>query len=125
MGYFEGQIDLLRLKNVVVTSLNDEVQGRTIEGVFIPLDANDIKLVLNSMGKETAWFHFVAWAIKTSNAYGQTHCIKQTFTKERVNVMTQEEREHAPFIGGMRLRDAHSKRGSMKKYNNDLDSLPF
>tara|TARA_R110002126_G_scaffold197836_3_gene345554 strand:- start:1554 stop:1919 length:366 start_codon:yes stop_codon:yes gene_type:complete len=118
-----GRINLAQLKHVI-----QKQKGKTgmIEGVFIPIKIND----LFKTEKGNIYLDLIAFDA-VNKEYKQTHAIKQSFSKEKYEGMTDEERKSTPFLGHLNVNVGKSE----QKPNiiNDIDhsssseddNLPF
>lgn len=71
-------------------------QGKEVEGIFIPFDANKI-----FVGTKGMYFDMVAFPIKKTGESKDTHIIKQSFSKEEREKMTKEQQDNMPIFGNM------------------------
>lgn len=94
-------INLLRLKNVLIT----ECKGRTEtkKGLFIPIEDNDLFVSFDeNLKPKSIILSLTAWALKEEGKFGDTHLIKQSFSKEFREAMSEEELKNQPILGNMK-----------------------
>lgn len=95
--------NLLKMKNACIVHLKSERTGVVKRGVFIPIEENDLYESLDESLKTKGVFLGInAWLLKTKGQYGDTHLLKQNFSKEFRESLTKEEIENAPIIGNMK-----------------------
>lgn len=118
---YDKSINLLRLKNVLIT----ECKGKTMtkKGLFIPIEDNDLYVSLDENLKPKAvLLDLVAWELKEEGKYGDTHIIKQAFSKEFRDAMTEDEYKKQPILGSMKPM---SKPEPFMQVSVVEDDLPF
>lgn len=94
MDNYQLNIDLLRLQGAFVTNIKDREQTKRC--VCIPID--DAGLYV---GQKGCYLDLAAFQLQNSQ-YGDTHCVKQSLSKQKRDAMTEEERKALPIIGNMR-----------------------
>lgn len=98
---YSQSINLLKLKNVLIT----ECKGRTTtkKGLFIPIDDNDLFVSFDeNLKPKSILLNLAAWALKGEGKFGDTHLIKQSFSKEFREAMSEEEFKNQPILGNMK-----------------------
>lgn len=95
MANYGIRIDLLKLKGAAVRNL----QGRTATKrcLIIPVDECDGMY----LGEKGCYLNCTAIEMKEQK-YQDTHCIKPEIPKEKRELMSEEERNAVPIIGGLR-----------------------
>lgn len=97
--------------------------GKPVKGMFVPFEANDIK----ETEKGGLYFNLVAFPMKEAKDWG-THIVKQSFSKEQREKMSEEEQREKPIIGNLTVDNTPSETvndaGAGKTFTPD-DDLPF
>lgn len=104
MGNYKIKINLLRLQGAFVTTLKGKTSAKRC--LCIPID--DAHLFL---GEKGCYLDANAWEMRDPNAFGASHYIKQRFTKEVHNALTEEQRRAIPILGDMSPRQEYSADG--------------
>ena len=113
-----GNINLRQLKHALM------VTPKGARAIIIPIEAN--KLI---EGKKGVYLNLVGFDYedKSDKQYKDTHLLKQSFSKEELAKMTEEERKALPILGNMRV--AGSSHGEAEPNGSDEvvteDDLPF
>lgn len=87
-------INLFKLKNTGITELTGKSKV-TKRCLVIPIDDNELYT-----SEKGVYLNLMAFP--TDKVENQTHMIKQSFDKERLERMTEEERRAIPILGGIR-----------------------
>lgn len=87
----QGSIDLMKLDGATVTM----IRGRNY--VAIPIDTNDIY-----MKNSSAYLLLNIYERKQVGRYGETHTVKQGFSRGFIERMGQEAIKDKPFLGGFK-----------------------
>lgn len=98
------------------------------ECLVIPLAPNKI-----FKGKKTYSLDLVAWPYKTKPENSKdTHYIKQSFTKDEINAMSEEEKANLKFFGNLIVWDQQDNNAESKEFSGVMmnppsssDDLPF
>ena len=101
-----GKLNLAALKHVVF-----EQKGKSgmVKGIFIPIEANTL-----FEGKEGAvYLDLVAFEMKEKKDYA-THIVKQNFSKEVREKMSDEEKSAQPILGNL-----NADSGAPREANNN------
>lgn len=100
---YTESINLLKMKNSCVIKLRSEKTGVVKRGIFIPIEENDLyESVDESLKLKGIHLGIASWALKEKGQYGDTHILKQSFSKEFRAKMTEEEIKNAPILGNMK-----------------------
>lgn len=128
MGILQCKIDLLKLKNACVINVNGNAGVK--KGVFIPIEDNNLFVSSNS-----AYINFVAFETLRPGKFGETHIVKQSFGKEILSKMSEEEKKEIPIIGNIRPLEKNNTQQHVEaatyttttssRKEEDADSLPF
>lgn len=114
-----GKINLGALKHV---KMEQKGKSGMVQGIFIPFDVNKIHV-----GEKGIYLDIVAFENKTPNDYS-THMVKQSFSKEVREKMTQEEKTSQPILGSLKTTpmqtEANGDANDGKVVSPD-DDLPF
>lgn len=127
----QGKINLLKLENSGVMKINGH--GTTKLCIVIPIEENDIYL---SVDKDTdkaksAWLSLNVWQNRTESGtdkYGNTHSVKQAFSKQYKERMGEGAIKEKPFIGNMKIWDTSNNATAKVSESADVgddDELPF
>lgn len=92
MSNITMSLDLMKFKNAGITSLTSSKTGNAKRCIIIPIEDND--LVVNEHGVSVNLIAFPFAGKET-----QTHLIKQSFTKEKRDAMTEEQKMALPIMG--------------------------
>ena len=119
-------LNLLKLEKACILS----VQGKfeTKKGVFIPIEDNDIYVSVEGDKPKAAYLSVTAWESREEK-FGQTHYVKQSFSKQFRESAGEETIKNKPIIG-------NGKAIVVKEVNTDYkapeieadpftDNLPF
>lgn len=87
----QGSIDLMKLDGATVTT----IRGRNY--VAIPIDTNDIY-----MKNSSAYLSLNIYERRQVGRYGETHTVKQGFSRGFIERMGQEAIKDKPFLGGFK-----------------------
>lgn len=122
----KGKINMAAFKHVIM-----EKKGKSgmVKGLFIPIEANSL---FTSKDGKKFYFDMIAFERKNgADEYGNTHIIKQSFSKEARDAMSEEEQKKQPIFGNIQAsvytpEDASNNVAEGQVFNdgND-DDLPF
>lgn len=129
MSNITMSLDLMRFKNAGVTTLTSSKTGKAKKCVIIPIEDNS--LLVNEHGISVNLIGFPYDGKET-----QTHLIKQSFTKEKRDAMTEEEKKALPILGCVwkpkeytpEAEDSYSAPQQFSEQGADagtIDDLPF
>ena len=119
------KLNLAILKHKVL-----ELKGKSgmVKGIFIPIEANHL---YHSVEKGNVYLDLVGFDI-TKPAEGQkdTHLVKQSFSKEIREKMTEEEKKAVPVIGNHTVLGSGGSAAAPQTMDDpldsgDMDELPF
>lgn len=114
---------------ITLTSLNHVIKtmkgksGNETRCLIIPIKNNN----LFESDKGNIYLDLIAFPLKNSNEYGDTHLLKQSLSKEIRESLTDEEKNKLPIFGNVKELNI-SKEPEPKVDNNldsDIDDLPF
>ena len=78
---YSQSINVLKLNNACIVSIKGKTSVK--KGVFIPIQDNDLYVSLDENLKPKGVFlNINAWELKEKGQYGDTHLIKQAFSKD-------------------------------------------
>ncbi|MGL5912789.1 MAG: hypothetical protein ACRCZB_01390 [Bacteroidales bacterium] len=123
MSNFSIKADLLKLKNSFITN----IKGKTATKKCLVIPIEDAKLFL---GEKGVYLDLTAIEMREAR-YDDTHIVKQNFTKEVYEAMTEEEKEAQPILGSLKpLKPSPAKQMEVKNSMDaetafDNDDLPF
>lgn len=115
------KINLLQYKAAVMKVKNKA--GVPVDCVVIPIDQNDL-----FRGEKGIYADFVAFEIKEKKGDSKdTHLVKQSFGKEILEGLTEEQRKALPIFGGLRLWDERAEKDSVSSAEviDEESGLPF
>lgn len=131
MANFKGSIDLMQLRKVGMVTI------KGIKCAVVPILENDLVVYDRSKDNKPSslYLNVVVWENKNgANEYGNTHGIKQDFTKE-YREMREEDVKNSPFLGNLAPLTGHTQADAVEaiKTDNDMkeddidnkDDLPF
>ena len=102
VNYTES-INLLKLKNSCIIKLRSEKTGVVKRGIFITIEENDLyESVDEALKTKAINLGIASWALREKGKYGDTHLLKQSFSKDFRAKMTEEELKNAPILGNMK-----------------------
>lgn len=121
--------NLLKMKNACVIHLESKKTGVTKRGIFIPIEENDLyESIDEALKTKGVFLSQNAWLLKTKGQYGDTHLLKQNFSKEFREKLTEEELNSMPILGNMKpiekTKDVSNSNVPQVSASED-DDLPF
>lgn len=120
MGNITSTITLSAFKNAVVIKHG---KNKDVECLLIPLDQNGLK-----NGEYGVQFETVGFPFDNKGKGKATHIIKQSFPKDVLDKMSEEEKKAMPIFGNHVDWDKASGSGQAAQApapSVDEDSLPF
>ena len=115
---YQVKLNLLKLDRATVTNIKGKSQ--TLKCLVVPIgDGTDIV-----HGEKGAYLDLVAFETANSQ-FGDTHCVKVSYPKERRDAMTDEEKRSKPFVGNMRPLEAKQPQVTSVAEAEQPDDLPF
>lgn len=120
----QGSVNLLALELAGVAT----IKGKRC--VVIPIQENDIYVGVddNSVAK-SAYLGLSVFERREIGKYGDTHNVKQSFSKEYREATTKEALDKKPYVGNMRPLVIESKNGANTAIapveETEKDDLPF
>lgn len=94
--------------------------------IVIPISENNL-----FEGEKGIYLDIVGFEIKNSKENEDTHLLKQSFSKEKLASMTDEQKKSLPIIGNARVNSGSQRSESDPKDANNgnvasgVDDLPF
>jgi len=95
MSHLNFSLNLMKLKNVGVSCLNSARSGITKKCLIIPIEDN--KLFVTEKG---VYLNLIAF--ESDKFDDQSHLIKQSFSKEELEKMSDNEKNSYPILGGIK-----------------------
>lgn len=96
-------VNLLKLKNTCVIDVESKSTGVVKKGIFIPINDNDLYVSLDdTLNVRGLLLSLAAWELKEKSKYGDTHLVKQAFSKEFRETLSDEEIKSMPILGNMK-----------------------
>lgn len=116
MGNILINLQLTKLNRVGRATVKDN-KGEGLDCLIIPIKLNHL-FVSNT---NEVYLSMIGWeSDKLSN--GQTHLLKQSFPKEVVEQMTDEQKKTIPIIGNVKPRE---EKRQLESYSMPTNDLPF
>lgn len=104
MGNYKVSVNLLRLNGAFVSNLKGK--ATTKRCLCIPIDEAHLFL-----GEKGCYLNLNAWETREESPYGDTHYLKQRFSKEVGDAMTEEQRRAIPIVGNMKPKQGYGPDG--------------
>lgn len=126
MANYSIKLDLMKLRNSFVETTKDR-EGKEVKCLVIPIEDSDLYL-----GEKGCYLNLTAYETKASK-YGETHFVKQNFSKEFSRRASQEYLKNRPFFGNLieekpKYQSNYEKNQSQPQYtpkNDTIDNLPW
>lgn len=122
MSNIEIKLNLLKLDNAFVT----RIKGKTSEKlcVCIPVADNDIYLCQGSPVNQLqgAYLNITAWERRSVSQYGDTHNIKQSFSREYRERVGELVLKGKPYLGNGKERNTNQMQDNS---NNNNGEVPY
>ena len=118
--FVSGKLNLAGLKHVIL-----EKKGKSgmVKGIFIPIEANNLFF----SKKNNVYLDLIAFELKEKQD-NATHLVKQSFSKEIYDKMTDEERKETAILGNLNVdvvAEAKNNNAAEGKTLKEEDDLPF
>lgn len=98
---YNQNINLLKLKNACIITVKGKTESK--KGVFIPIQENDLYVAMDeSLKPKGVHLGLSSWELKQKGQYGDTHLLKQSFSKEFRELMSEDELKNTPILGNMK-----------------------
>lgn len=119
MGNITLKINLTQFHSVIKPLANKD--GKMIDCVVLPIEANRF-----FKGDKGVYVDLIAFELKTKReGITDTHSIKQSFPKEYLESLSQDEKNELPFIGGLKVWDGSPVSEKTPIVQTEDDGLPF
>jgi len=122
MSNITTKLNLSGLKSVITTRTNQN--GDKIEGLFIPIDANNL-----FRGEKGVYLDLTHMPLKEVGKDGRkdTHLVKQNLPKEVYDTLSEEEKKELPIIGNTIVWNSSNHVGNAPApvEIKEEDDLPF
>jgi hypothetical protein len=120
MSNISGKINLLNLHAV-----RKMIAGQLgpVECLVIPIEKNNLFI-----GEKGVYLDLIAFEIEKPKAdQKDTHLVKQSFSKEVREKMTEEQLKAMPILGNLQVwgKETESKTVSSNAVQDELSDLPF
>ena len=126
----QGKINLLKLEKTGLMMVNGRSGAKLC--VVIPVEENDIYVSRDeSLKPKGAYLSINAWQSNSESGvdqYGNSHSVKQGFSKEFRERMGEEEMRAKPFIGNLRpweRKEQPITAPTAQASADEYDDLPF
>lgn len=124
---YNQSINLLKLKNACIVTVKGK--SATKKGVFIPIEENDLYISLDeSLKPKGVYLGISSWQLKEKGQHGDTHLLKQSFSKDFRETMTEEELRNTPILGNMKPIEKTNNVSNVSSTEVQVaenDDLPF
>lgn len=120
MSTISGHITLSKLVSKVI-----EVQGKSsmVKGIFIPIENND--LYFNEKTGQVE-LNIIGYDFTPKNDSRDTHIVKQSISKDKRNLLTDEDKKKMPIIGNLSVWEVRDELQDIEKQTfPEPDDLPF
>ena len=98
---YNQNINLLKLKNACIITVKGKTTSK--KGIFIPIQENDLFVAMDEELKpKGVHLGLSSWELKQKGQYGDTHLLKQSFSKDFREQMSEEELKNTPILGNMK-----------------------
>lgn len=102
MESFNLYINLMKLQNVAYADINFS-DTETKRCLCIPVEDNDLQVrPAEENKKERCFLSLACWRNRQPSKFGDTHTVRQDFTRDYYMRHSPEEMKDKPIIGGMR-----------------------
>ena len=89
---YNQNINLLKLKNACIITVKGKTTSK--KGIFIPIQENDLFVAMDEEFKpKGVHLGLSSWELKQKGQYGDTHLLKQSFSKDFREQMSEEEKK--------------------------------
>ena len=98
---YNQNLNLLKLKNACIITVKGKTESK--KGVFIPIQENDLYVAMDeSLKPKGVHLGLSSWELKQKGQYGDTHLLKQSFSIEFRELMSEDELKNTPILGNMK-----------------------
>ena len=119
MGNITIKLNLTQFKSVLMPLPNKN--GKLLDCVVLPIEANRF-----FKGEKGVYVDLIAFELKQKKeGIKDTHSIKQSYSKEYLESLTQEEKNNLPFLGGLVVWDENQANEKPPITIQEDDGLPF
>ena len=113
------KLNLTQFKSVIKTLPTQS--GSLVDCVVLPIETNHF-----FRGEKGVYVDLIAFELKQKREDSKdTHSVKQSFSKEYLEQLSQEEKNNMPFIGSLVLWQENISSEKPPVILNDDDDLPF
>ena len=118
MSRISGKINLTDLVSVLTSRKGKD--GKMIEGVFIPIENNN----LFKSDKGNVYMDFTSFPLKSPKEGGDTHVVKLSVPKDLFEAMTDDQKSEIPLIGNIKVWEGGAQEKDVPETGPE-DDLPF
>lgn len=117
-------IDLLKFYGAAIIPIQGAQSVQNC--IVIPVDLNDIKVIADEATSQpqSARLYVNAWELKSPSRYGDTHLVKQSFSKDFAE-QNEEYVKNTPILGNMRPMEAKQVTEPVAYTPVTPEGLPF
>ena len=124
MSNLQGSIDLLKLQRTGIATI------RGVKCLCIPIRENDIYVSVDeNLKAKSAYLGLSIFERREVGKYGDTHNVRQSFSKELREAAGKDELDRRPYLGNMKPLIIENKNGAgsvdAPTTNTEEDDLPF
>ena len=117
MANYTLKLDLLKIRNSFVDETKDK-NGVEKKCLVIPIEDSDLFL-----GEKGCYLSLAIYETSASR-FGETHFVKQKYSKEFLKRMPQEFSKNTPYFGNL-FEDKGSNGGNRGNYNKQQSEQPY
>ena len=119
MGNISIKINLTQFHSVIKPMPTQS--GKIVDCVVLPIELNHF-----FKGEKGVYADLIAFELKQKKeGIKDTHSIKQSFSKDYLEALSQEEKNALPFIGGLVVWDENPASEKPPVVQKEDDDLPF
>ena len=124
MSNLQGSIDLLKLQRTGIATI------RGVKCRCIPIRENDIYVSVDeNLKAKSAYLGLSIFERREVGKYGDTHNVRQSFSKDFREAAGKDELDRRPYLGNMKPLIIENKNGAgsvdAPTTNTEEDDLPF
>ena len=124
MSNLQGSIDLLKLQRTGIATI------RGVKCLCIPIRENDIYVSVDeNLKAKSAYLGLSIFERREVGKYGDTHNVRQSFSKEFREAAGKDELDRRAYLGNMKPLIIENKNGAgsvdAPTTNTEEDDLPF
>ncbi len=119
MGTISIKLNLTQFASVIKPMTGKD--GKSVDCVVLPIDKNHF-----FRGEKGVYVDIIAFELKQKKeGIKDTHSLKQSFPKDYLEKLSQDEKNALPFLGGLIVWDESPASEKAPVVQNENDDLPF